>query len=186
MNSAEFDRRYLTEGDPWGYRSSEYERVKYEATLAACGPGPFRSALELGASIGVFSARLAPNCLQLTTLDFSSVAVRAARRELRRFGHVEVRVGEIPRAIDDRPRDLIVASEILYYLEAPALVQTLTRLERCLAPGGRLVLVHWRLDGPERPFSARQVHDCVRSLPWLAQVDDRSSSDYLLHVLERA
>jgi hypothetical protein len=43
-----------------GCGSSPYELVKYGATLEACGPGPFRAALELGGSIGVFSAQLAP------------------------------------------------------------------------------------------------------------------------------
>ena len=69
MTSSEFDRRYREDPDPWGYRSSPYERAKYAATLDACGPGPFASALELGGSIGVFSARLAPRCRSLTTID---------------------------------------------------------------------------------------------------------------------
>ena len=47
MRTAEFERRYQRDGDPWGYASSEYERAKYDATLTACGPGPFASALEL-------------------------------------------------------------------------------------------------------------------------------------------
>ena len=62
MRAAEFERRYRREGDPWRYRSSEYEQAKYDATLSACGPGPFESALELGSSIGV----------SITTTFFSS------------------------------------------------------------------------------------------------------------------
>ena len=55
-----FEAQYRADPDPWGYRCSAYERAKYDATLSACGPGPFENALELGGSIGVFSARLAP------------------------------------------------------------------------------------------------------------------------------
>src|SRR6202012_6104676 len=79
LNATEFERRYRVQGDPWAYRSSGYERAKYDATLRACGPGPFAAALELGGSIGVFSARLAPRCRALTTIDFSPTGVRAAR-----------------------------------------------------------------------------------------------------------
>jgi predicted TPR repeat methyltransferase len=185
MGAKAFDERYAGEGDPWGYRSSDYERAKYAATLAACGEGPFRSALELGASIGVFSAQLAPRCQQLTTIDFSTVAVTEARRELSGFAHVKVVAGEIPTALDEAARDLVVASEILYYLAPPALVATLERLEQVLEPGGRIVLVHWRPAGPERPFTAQQVHDQVLALPWLGLVEDASTEAYLLHVMER-
>ncbi len=37
MSLAEFEARYRADPDPWGYTTSDYERQKYEATLAACG-----------------------------------------------------------------------------------------------------------------------------------------------------
>ena len=185
MRAAEFEQRYQQEADPWGYRSSAYEQAKYDATLDACGAGPFRAALELGGSIGVFSARLAPRCLALTTLDFAPTAVGAARHELRLHPNVRALVGEVPAAIPDGSYDLIVTSEILYYLETPALVATLGRLEEVLAPAGRLLAVHWRPRGPDRPQSATAVHAQLRALPWLRCVEERSTPDYLLHALER-
>jgi hypothetical protein len=95
-------------------------------------------------------------------------------------------VGEIPGALPEGHHDLIVASEILYYLEPAALDGTLVRLEQRLAAGGRLVVVHWRPQGPERPFTAAQVHDRVLALDWLSLEADNSTPEYLLHVLERA
>jgi Nodulation protein S (NodS) len=62
MSATDFEARYRADPDPWGYTGSDYERSKYAATLAACGDGPFAHALELGGSIGVFSALLAPCC----------------------------------------------------------------------------------------------------------------------------
>lgn len=185
VRAAEFERRYQRDADPWGYRSSAYEQAKYDATLDACGSGPFRAALELGASIGVFSARLAPRCLELVTIDFSPTAVIAATQELRSHPHVRALVGQIPGAIPDASYDLVVASEILYYLRTSSLAATLSRLEDVLAPAGRVVAVHWRPCGPERPQSAATVHAQLQALPWLRLVEDRSTSDYLLHVLER-
>ena len=78
MTARDFERRYRACADPWGYRSSPYERSKYAATLDACGRGPFEAALELGGSIGVFSTQLAPRCRSLTTVDFSPTAAREA------------------------------------------------------------------------------------------------------------
>ena len=152
MSPADFESRYRTDPDPWGYLTSDYERDKYAATLAACGDGPFTDALELGASIGVFSALLAPRCERLTTIDAAPTAVAAARRRLGAAGHVRVILGRIPEAIPARRFNLVVASEILYYLTAPELDATLARLKSCMAPRARLVAVHWRPAGPERPL----------------------------------
>jgi SAM-dependent methyltransferase len=185
MTAGDFERRYRAYGDPWGYRSSSYERAKYAATLQACGPGPFEAALELGGSIGVFSARLAPRCRSLTTLDFSPTATRAARAELAAYPHVRVLDGAIPEALPDGGFDLVVASEILYYLDAGAFAATLKAIERGLTPGGRLVCVHWCTPGPERPLTAEQVHAQVRAQPWLHWVRSEATAEYLLDVLER-
>jgi protein-L-isoaspartate O-methyltransferase len=187
MTAADFERRYRADSDPWRYADSEYERAKYEATLTACGDGPFRAALELGGSVGVFSALLAPRCERLTTIDFSETAAALSRERLRGQPQVEVVVGRIPEAVPAGRYDLVVASEILYYLNPDAFEQTLRALENALASsGGRLVAVHWRPGGPERPLTAAGVHDELRRQPWLEPVRPEGGSDeYLLDVFER-
>lgn len=185
MSTADFEALYRTDSDPWRYRSSTYERRKYEATLAACGPGPFQSALELGASIGVFSAMLVPHCASLITIDAAPTAVRAARARLVAEPAAEILLGEIPAAIPVCDYDLVVASEILYYLWPGQLEATLDCLALRMPTGARLVTVHWRPPGPERPFSAEQVHAAVRAQPWLTPLTASPTPDYLLDVLER-
>ena len=185
MSLADFESRYRVDPDPWGYLTSDYERDKYAATLAACGDGPFAGALELGASIGVFSALLAPRCERLITIDAAPTAVAAARMRLATAGHARVMHGRIPEAIPEGPFDLVVASEILYYLSAGELDATLARLESCMAPRARLVAVHWRPAGPERPLDAEQVHRLLREQPWLAPGTAAGTDDYALDVMER-
>lgn len=189
MTLDDFDRLYRRYPDPWGYEWRDYERRKYAATLAACLDGvaqPIGRALELGASAGVFSALLAPHCRELVTIDGAPTAVDRARERLADLTHVEVVLGEIPDGLPAGPFDLVVASEILYYLRAPALATTLQKIVDALAPGGRLVAVHWRPPGPERPFSADEVHVLVRRHQGLRAIDARHTDDYLLDVLERA
>ena len=184
MTSSDFDRRYREDPDPWRYRSSPYERAKYAATLDACGPGPFASALELGGSIGVFSARLAPRCRSLTTIDYSATAVSAAEAELARYPHARAMLGRIPDDLPTATFDLIVASEVLYYLDDETFVATLDAIKQRLARPGRLVCVHWRRPGPERPLSAERVHAEVRRQPWLHPVRSAPTAEYLLDSLE--
>ena len=184
MTAAEFEARYRADPDPWGYTSSRYEREKYAATLEACGPGPFAGALELGASIGVFSAQLASRCQSLVTIDGAPTAVAAARRRLAAARNVELVLGSIPGDIPPRSYDLVVASELLYYLSAFDLDRTLSTLKTRLLPGGRLVAVHWRPAGAERPFTAAEVHAILKREPWLALLESRPTGDYLLDVLE--
>jgi trans-aconitate methyltransferase len=189
MTQADFEARYREHPDPWGYETSAYEREKYEATLAACGPGPYKSAIELGSSIGVFSALLAPRCRLLVTVDAAPTAVATARRRLAGSPNVTTILGSIPEAIPRRDYDLVVASEILYYLDGPRLEETLDVVRDLTRLGARLVAVHWRPSGPERPFDASQVHARLRAQPWLTSLgggpDRPGARDYLLDVLER-
>ncbi|MEA2210828.1 MAG: hypothetical protein QOF83_776 [Solirubrobacteraceae bacterium] len=185
MASQEFEALYRGDRDPWGYETSPYERDKYAATLAACGPGPFGQALELGGSIGVFTAQLAPRCQRLVSVDAAPTAVEAARARVRDLHHIEIRLGSVPADIPRRTYDLVVASEILYYLMAPALEGTLALLAEQMNPGARLVAVHWRPAGPERPFTADQVHALLCRQRWLRHVGDADTADYRLDILER-
>jgi len=185
MTAEDFEARYRADPDPWGYLASEYERCKYAATLDACGPGPFSCALELGGSIGVFSAVLAPRCERLVTVDVSPTAVEHARKRLVGHPNVKTIVGAIPGAVPRLSFDLMVASEILYYLSDDELAGTLSLLEDTMLAGARLVAVHWRPPGLERPRDAEQAHAALATAPWLTSVHRGGTDDYLLEVFRR-
>ncbi len=185
MSGEDFEAAYRSDPDPWGYTTSRYEREKYRATLTACGGGRFTRALELGSSIGVFSELLAPVCDTLITIDGAPTAVRAARERLADHGHVEPILGPIPDAIPRCSYDLVVASEILYYLSPHELDCTLAAVRDLLLPGGRLVAVHWLAAGPERPFTADAIHTKLLAESWLAGIRSATTSHYRLDVLER-
>jgi SAM-dependent methyltransferase len=185
MSLHDFEERYRGDPDPWSYESSAYEQAKYQHTLEACGPGAFATALELGCSIGVFTGLLAPRCRRLVAIDGSATALSRARRRLIAEPAVELVQGRIPEAIPDADYDLVVASEILYYLDQAELDATLARCETVLVPAGRLVAVHWRSPGPERPLSADAVHTALDEQRWLTQRCAQRGPEYLLGAWER-
>jgi predicted TPR repeat methyltransferase len=185
MSLPDFEALYRADPDPWAYETSDYEQAKYDATVAACGSGPHAHALELGSSIGVLSERLLAVCRRLTTIDGSPTAVEIARARLAGRPDAQTLLGTIPDVIPSGPFDLVVVSEILYYLSASALDGTLERVRDVTGDGARLVAVHWRPAGDERPFTAEQVHDRLRAQAWLAVREAVCTDDYLLEVFER-
>ena len=140
--AAEFDALYDGNPDPWRMETSAYEAAKYDATLGALPRARYRSGLEVGCSIGVLTARLAARCDRLVALD---VSARAIERAAARPGceAVAFRRAEVPNEWPDGAYDLIVLSEVLYFLE-PDEVREIARLTaRDLAPGGTVVAVNW-------------------------------------------
>ena len=75
-----FNDIYARTIDPWGFETSEYERLKYADTLAQLPPRRFRSGLEIGCSTGVLSGILADRCDRLLGVDFAEAALAEARR----------------------------------------------------------------------------------------------------------
>jgi predicted TPR repeat methyltransferase len=185
IDDAYFEARYRADSDPWRYETSDYERDKYQATLEACGPGPFRSAVELGGSIGVFSSLLASRCSNLVTLDFSATAARLARARLASQTNVQALIGRIPEDLPPGRFDLLVASEVLYYLTSAELDATVEWAGSALRSGGRVVCVHWLRPGPERPLSAEAVHARFADARTLIWTNSASTDDYLLDSFER-
>ncbi|WP_445149664.1 class I SAM-dependent DNA methyltransferase [Baekduia sp. Peel2402] len=157
-----FEARYRTDPDPWDTLTSDYEREKRRQTLEACGPGPFAAACDLGAGTGALAIELAPRCERLVAFDGAPTAVAAASERLAPFAHAEARVAAVPEGLPDgESYDLIVASEILYYLDDAALEATMAWIDRALKPGGRLVAVHWTGTAPDLRRDAVAVGDAL-------------------------
>lgn len=179
-----FEGLYAGSEDPWGFETSEYERRKYDRTLAALGGRRFGRALEAGASIGVFTEMLAERCDELLAVDVSEKAVAVARRRLFGMGHVTVERRSLPEEMPGGPFDLVVASEVLYYFTREEMLATLRRLEEELAPGGVLLAVHWRRETKTYPLQGDEVHDLLNEHTGLTAVRSIAEPDYRLDLFE--
>jgi predicted TPR repeat methyltransferase len=138
-----FEALYDGGRDPWQFATSAYEREKYQTTLSAIGPARIGRAWEVGCSIGVFTQALAAQCDSLLAVDVADSALAQARDRCAGLAQVDLQRMYIPDEWPDRRFDLIVFSEVLYYL-APADIRAAAwRSLLSLSPGGRIVLVHW-------------------------------------------
>lgn len=165
-----FDALYKDNSDPWQYQTRWYEQRKRDMCLAVLPQAKYGNAIELGCGNGVFSELLAQRCQTLLSIDGNHKAVDLARERLADASHVKVIQGVIPNILStlkeadlakiglkeknstpayQPPFDLMVISEILYYL-SPADIDTVSAwVKHNLALGGTLLCCHWRyaIDG---------------------------------------
>ena len=139
-----FDRLYARDADPWSFATSAYERDKYAATLAALPDRRFARGFEVGCSIGVLTRQLAARCDALLAVDVAEAALAQARARCAYLPQVQVERMVVPSEWPDGAFDLVVYSEVLYYLGASALHLTAQRTLDSLQPGGCVLLVNWR------------------------------------------
>jgi predicted TPR repeat methyltransferase len=176
LRAAFFDAIYAQDRDPWKFETSAYERAKYDATIAALQGEHFANGLEIGCSIGVLTQRLATHVDDLLAIDVAEAALdRAHAREL---PNVAFELREVPEEFPDGAYDLIVISEVMYYLDAPAFDATCDAIERTL--DGVLLAVHWRPEAPRYPLTGDQVHERLRARfgpPTLSRREDKYNLD---------
>jgi SAM-dependent methyltransferase len=137
-----FERLYERSADPWRYRNSLYEERKHAATIASLTRPHYARALDLGCSIGALTQRLAGICDEVVAVDTSMRALTAARETCR--ANVTFRQAHLPGGEWGEGFDLIVLSEILYYLQPPALIVLARRIEQSALPGAECIAVHGR------------------------------------------
>jgi trans-aconitate methyltransferase len=173
-----FDRMYGADADPWGFARRWYEQRKYALTLAALPSPSYGRGLEIGCSIGILTASVAARCTSLVALDPSARALASARTRVP--PSVSLVLGAVPENWPAGTYDLVVLSEVGYYLDAGDLELLLDLVERDLAPDGTVVACHWRHRVPDYPQTGDQVHTALGRWPRVSRVEEE---DFLLDVL---
>jgi predicted TPR repeat methyltransferase len=169
-----FENLYAHAEDPWRFATSDYEREKYAHTLRALAGRRFENALEVGCSIGVFTEQLATVCGEVLAIDLSRRALQRAKRRLRARPGVSLARVTFPEEMPAGPWDLVVCSEVLYYLDPAAFELALERLRTALESGATVLAVHWRAPTRIYPLRGDEVHDwLVAELGAWHALDDR-------------
>ncbi|RBM08850.1 SAM-dependent methyltransferase [Novacetimonas cocois] len=141
-----FERMYEHHPDPWGFRTRAYERDKYHATLSLLAGRHFHHALELGCSIGVMTAQLARQCARITAVDVAEAALKRARHRCAGLTGISFYRGQLPEAFPPLPPhgcDLILISELLYFLTPQDIGHLATKCLHVRQAGAPVMLVNW-------------------------------------------
>ena len=181
-----FDRVYAVKADPWDFATSEYESAKYRQTICTLTRDRYENAFEIGCSIGVLTALLAPRCGRLLSIDVSETALLQARQRCADLANVDFQRLSVPQEYPRESFDLTIVSEVGYYLSHSDLAKLADCIHRRTEPAGHLLLVHWTPAVPDYPLTGDQVHEYFLSLPDWHCLSQFRAPQYRTELLKRA
>ena len=183
---AYFDQLYAGGQDPYGVHARWYEARKRAVLMAGLPRHRYRWAYEPGCGAAALTLELAMRCDRVLASDFSASAVAAARVRVEGLPRVRVAQHALPEdwPHGQAPFDLIVLSEIGYFMDANAWQAVALACQASLAEDGDLVACDWRPDFAQRRQSTEQVQAALGHLGLQRQVL-HEEADFVLQVWSR-
>lgn len=180
---------YAEADDPWSLGTRWYEERKYAITMAVLPYRRYRRALEPGCSVGVLTERLLQRCDRITAIDVSVAALDATHRRLaaaRVIGRADLRRGSLDDPWPSGPFDLVVLSEVCYYLQPDTLRAVLEREIPRLPRPATVVAVHWRHAVAEYPMTGDDANEIITQAPGLHRLGGYRDDDVVIDVFDTA
>lgn len=185
-----FAAMYEESPDPWRFADRWYEQRKYAITMALLPRHRYRHAFEPGCSVGVLTELLAQRCDHVTSTDIAEVALAGSRSRLQRAGCLD-RVTlhrksfDEPWPVSPGSVDLVVISEVAYYLCAAALRRVLDRECAQLAPGATLIASHWRPPVADYPLTGDAADAAIAATDGLHRAGGYSDDDVVISLFTK-
>ncbi|WP_300650116.1 class I SAM-dependent methyltransferase [Hydrogenophaga sp.] len=180
--SQRFDALFRDSDDPWHFKTRWYEARKRALTLACLPAARYAHGFEPGCANGELSAELAQRCDRLLVSDISQRAVELARARLADVPHATVVQAQLPRDWPDASFDLIVISELGYFLDAQSLDGLADLARASLRPGGTVLACHWRRPIQGCALDGDSVHSRLSLRMNLTVLTELREADITLHV----
>ncbi|MBA1232247.1 methyltransferase domain-containing protein [Pseudomonas viridiflava] len=180
-----FDELFRNDSDPWAFKQRWYERRKRALCLAVLPCERYSAVFEPGCANGELSAELATRCDSLVCCDTSWRAVELAQQRLTDFDHARVIQARLPQQWPEGRFDLIVFSELGYYLDLDDLHRWIDCALEALTPDGQLLACHWRPDIVDCPLDAQRVHDVLAERLSMHRLISHHEQDFLLDLWSR-
>jgi SAM-dependent methyltransferase len=176
-----FEALYAASDDPWHVRDAWYEQRKRAVVLASLPNERYASAFEPGCGNGELTAALALRCDRILACDGSASAVAAARRRVPARDGITIDQRRLPQDLPANAAfDLVIVSELAYYLPPAAWAETLAHIVASLTPGGLLVMCHSRHHYDDRLATTDAVHGTVHAAPGMSVCLHHLETDFLL------
>lgn len=185
----DFEGIYRADPDPWEVGTSWYERRKIALVLGCLRRERYAVCWDAGCGTGHLTAALAPRCDAVLATDVAPEAVRLTAARTAEWPGVRCAVSALPAAPapDVRP-DLVLLSEVLYYLEAADRQATYDLVTDLTCPDADVVGVHWRAqaEGYRQPGARtqRELGDALAERGW-TRVVTLTDEEFLVGVWSR-
>lgn len=158
ISLAGFEDKFAANSDPWRTRSSAYERRKRDDLSHVVGPGRHGRVLEVAAGNGSNTPMLSCRALRLTVTEGTSSGVHLIRRVVQDEARIDVHQLDLAEHLPGRRYDMVVVSEVLYYLPDRTFSSFAGEVSRTLRPGGSLILAHNKRYYPDAHRDGSKVH----------------------------
>lgn len=181
---------YDSGDDPWQISVGFYEHRKRCLLLESLTQQRYARAFEPGCASGELTAALAQRCDSVLAADANADAVRITADRLAGVPSVQVRQLIVPAQWPTETEfDLIVLSEIGYFMALQAWRELAAVATETLAATGTIVACHWRHAFAERRSQTPDLHDVLARSCAQAEVRhclQLQDEDFLLDVWTRS
>jgi cyclopropane fatty-acyl-phospholipid synthase-like methyltransferase len=187
-----FERLYTDDADPWRVADSWYEKRKRQILLAMLPLPYFQHVYEPACGAGELTVQLAQRCAKLVASDFAEHAVAIARQKTAQLTHVGVMRQNLPQDWTTMNRaghplfDLIVISELCYYLSAEAMPELVQAALAGLTPDGYLIACHCRHAFDDRLQATAAIHHMFNAQAPLTHRARYEDGDFLIDLWRKS
>lgn len=179
-----FSEMYSTDADPYQVESRWYEQRKIGLLMSALPSRHYQSAYEPGCGTGFLSIELAKRCTFLHISDASHEAMTTARTNVQRITNISCAVESLPT---DWPGhlgkfDLIIFSELLYFLDEDQLMDVISLSRLHLMPNGHIAVCNWKPDFAFRKLETDLISSVFKNQVSLYRIVHHEEADFILDV----
>ncbi len=134
--------RYSRNYNDIEHRVSEIDRLNRTQAILNKVINNNSLVLDIGCGTANFTIRLVDICKKIVAMDFSEYVINSNRERYKNFkDKIEFNWGRLPELEYESDQfNIILALEVLYYLEQNEQVKAIREIYRCLKNGGHLVI----------------------------------------------